>query len=65
MYSAAPRLAPGGAWLAVLRAGVAGVPRVEPVAPLADRAVDGCTAVPEFVVCGVDEKRLWIWRYRG
>jgi hypothetical protein len=57
--------AAGGAWLGVLHVSPAGVPRVEPVAPLADGPVDGCTAVPEFVVCGVGGKRLWIWRYHG
>jgi hypothetical protein len=56
---------PGGAWLGVLRATTTGVPRVEPVAPLVDRSIDGCTAVPRFVVCGTDTKQLWIWRYRG
>jgi hypothetical protein len=55
----------GGAWLGVLRDTATGVPRVEPVAPLGDSAVEGCTAVPGYVVCGVGEKRMWIWRYRG
>jgi hypothetical protein len=54
---------PGGAWLGVVHT-VAGVPRVEPVAPLAGLVIAGCTAVPDFVVCLTRDQYLWVWRYR-
>jgi hypothetical protein len=41
---------PAASWLGVLRT-VAGVPRVEPLGPVADLPVIGCAAVPRFVVC--------------
>jgi outer membrane protein assembly factor BamB len=63
--AAGPHLMYRGGWLSVLRAGTTGVPRVEPVAPLAGRSITECAAVPRFIVCGSGQDRLWIWRYRG
>ncbi|HKT00518.1 MAG TPA: hypothetical protein VJT31_13370 [Rugosimonospora sp.] len=57
--------APTAAWLGVLRASAAGLPRVVPVAPLSGSRVGGCTAAQPFVLCDAGDQRLWIWRLRA
>lgn len=52
------------AWLGVVRTR-AGVPEVDTLGSLVDPSVNGCAAVPEFLVCGTDDRRLRLWRYRG
>lgn len=72
--------APAASWLGVLRA-TGGVPRVQPLGPMANLPVAGCVAVPGFLACDTavtevcpppprtgactQDSRLWIWRYRG